>query len=136
MARLPRHWHELCPARLEEWSALGIDGSPFLVPDDVGLNSLAGDGPDIRKGVFVKKRDQSVKGLGPALMRRRREQQQVWRRLRKTLTEFVPGDLIRAAAEAVRLVHDHQVPAGGNQIFEALPVVLVRPTAPALQRLH
>ena len=127
MARLPSHRYELCPAWFEERGPLGVNCPALLVPDDKGLDPLAGDGPDIGKGVFVKERNQPVKGFGLALVRRCRKQQQVWRRPGETFAQLVPGDLIRTAAEAVRLIHDHQVPAGGDQVLEPVPIVFVQP---------
>lgn len=75
-----------------------------------------------------------------ALVRCGGEQEQVGRGLGQPLAELVAGHLVRAPAQAMGFIHDHQVPAGGDQILETLPVVLghlfPRPAASTVQGLH
>ena len=73
-------------------------------------------------------------------MRRRRKQQQVGCRLRKGITQLEAGDLLGAAADAMGLVDDDQVPSGRDQVFEPFAVVagelLLAPAAAGVDRLH
>ena len=70
----------------------------------------------------------------------RRKQQQIGRRLRQRVTQLEAGDLLGAAADAVGLVDDDQVPSGRNQVLEPLAVVagelLLAPAAAGIHRLH
>ena len=88
------------------------------------LDPLAGDAADVRELLGVDQGNQPMKGVGLALVRGGRKHQEIWRGLRESLPQFEAGNLIGAAAESVRFVHDDQVPAGGNKILESFAVVL------------
>src|SRR5690606_31627885 len=53
------------------------------------------------------------------------QQQQVGGSFGQRSAQLVSGDLIGTATHAVGLINDHQIPAGGNQVFETLAVVAV-----------
>src|SRR5690606_28489311 len=53
------------------------------------------------------------------------QQQQVGRSFGQSGAQLVAGDLVGTATHAVGLINDHQIPAGGNQIFESFAVVAV-----------
>ena len=56
-------------------------------------------------------------------------------RLGQRPPEFVARDLFRAPGEAVRLVHDDQIPAGIRQRLDAIAVVLSHSFGRPLMRL-
>ena len=134
MTALPDHRGHLRAAGFEERLAVGIDGLALLGTDDIWGHSLAGDAVHIREGVVIQQVHQAMEGIGLPLVGCRRKEQHIGRGLRQPLAEFVAGDLIGAAAQAVRFVHHHQVPTGRNQILESAAVVfgdaLDGPTAP------
>ena len=70
---------------LEQWLALGIDGAALLGADHVRLDPLAGDAADVGKLLSVDQGDQPVKGVGLALVRGGRKQQEIGRGLAKAL---------------------------------------------------
>ena len=135
---VPAHTDELGDARLEQRIAVGIDGLPLLGADDVGMDALAGDAAGFGEGVLVQQRHQPVEGIGFALVRRGRQQQEVRAGFRQAAPQLMPGDLIGTPADAVRLVHDDQIPARRDQILEPLLVELVdvvaRPALAGFQR--
>ena len=132
--------HQLGKARLEQWIAVSVDRTSLLSANDKGSDGLARNRVVTRQSVGVEKRDQSPERVRLALMWCRRQQKQVGRRLRQCVTQLEPSDLLRAAADAVGLVDDDQVPSGRNQVLEPLTVVagelLLAPTAAGIHRLH
>ena len=103
------------------------------------LDPLAGDAADVRELLGVDQGNQPMKGFGLALVRGGRKHQKIWRGLGESLAQLEAGHLVGAAAESVRLVHDYQVPAGGDQVLEPFPIVLAHlsraPAAALVQRL-
>ncbi len=120
---LPGHRGHLRAPGFKERLAVGINGLALLGADDVRSHPLAGDALHIRKGVVIQQAHQTMEGIGLALVRRGRKEQHIGRGFRQSPAELVAGDLIGAAAQAVRFVHDHQIPTGGNQILEPAAVV-------------
>ena len=123
MTALPGHRGHLRPPGFEERLAVGIDGLALLGTDDIRGHPLAGDAVHIRKGVVIQQVHQAMEGVGLPLVGCSRKEQHIGRGFRQPLAEFVAGDLIGAATKAVRFVHDHQIPTGGNQILEPAAVV-------------
>jgi len=103
------------------------------------LDPLAGDAADVRELLGVDQGNQPMKGVSLTLVRGGRKHQEIWRSLGQALAQLESGYLIGAATETVCFVHDDQVPAGGDQVLEPLPVVLAHlgraPAAPLVQRL-
>ena len=126
-------------ARLEQWLSVGVDRAPLLGADHERPDPFAGDGAGVGERGRVDQRQQPMERVGLALMRGRGEQEQTGRGLRQPAAKLIAGDLIGAAAQAMRLVDDDQVPAGGGQVLEPVAVVLghpfPRPPAAAVERL-
>lgn len=77
-----------------------------------------------------------MEGIGFPIVWSRRKEQHIRCSLRKSIAEFVSGNLISAATQTVHLIHHHQVSTGGNQMLEPAAVVfgaaLGGPTAPLI----
>jgi hypothetical protein len=123
MTALPGHRGHLRPPGFEERLAVGIDGLALLGTDDIRSHPVAGDAVHIRKGIVIQQVHQPMEGIGLPLVGCSRKEQHIGRGFRQPLAELVAGDLVGAAAQAVRFVHDHQIPTGGNQILEPAAVV-------------
>ncbi len=120
----PRHRAKLRAPVLEQRLPIGINGVALLGANDMRLDPLSGDAADVRKLLGIDQGNQPVKGVGLALVRGGRKHQEIRRGLGESLTKLEAGHLVGAAAETVRLVHNHEVPSGGDQILEPLAVVL------------
>src|SRR5690606_23062731 len=97
MAVLPRHWMEAGHARFEERLALGIDRDALLRAHDEGAYPLGCQAALVWERVPVEQLHQPMELVRFALVRGCGQQKQVRRRLRESGTQFVTGDLIRAA---------------------------------------
>ena len=140
MAGRPGHGLQAGQPGLEERLALGGDRRALFGADDEGTNALAGDAALVGEGIPVQQLHQPHELIGFALVGRGAQQQQVRGRLGQRRAQLVTRDLVGAAAHAMGLVDDHQVPAGGHQVFEAVAVVqrhlLAAPAPPAIDGLH
>ncbi len=127
-------------ARLEERIALRIDRDTLFRAHHEGSHTLARHAALVREGIPVDQLHQPMELVGLALMRRRRQEEDVGRGFRQRSAQLVACDLIRAPAHAVRFVDDHQIPRRRNQVLEALPVVgaelFEAPAPPPFERLH
>ena len=139
----PRDRGKLCAPGFEQRFSLGIDGAAFFGADHMRLDPLTGDAADVRECLGVDQGHQPVKGIGLALVRRGRQQQEIWCGLCESLAQLETSHLVGAAAKTVRLVHDDEVPAGRDQVLEPLAVVFAYlggapPTAlvQGLERVH
>src|SRR5690606_42041908 len=90
----------------------------------VRLDPRLRDAADVGKRLRVQQGSQAMKLLRFSLVRRGGEQKQVRRRCRQPSTKLVTSHLVRASAQTVGFVHNDQIPTGGNQVLEALTVVL------------
>ena len=77
----PGHGHELRPARLEQWRALGIDRVPLFGADDEGSDALPPYRVFVGERFAVQQPQETAEIVGLALMRRRREQEHARGRL-------------------------------------------------------
>ena len=68
MTILPGHWHQLRPPWLEQRCTFGIDSAALLGTDDIRLDPLSGDTREVWKSLRIQQRDQSMEGIGLALM--------------------------------------------------------------------
>ena len=139
MTAFPSHRDHLCPPRFKERLAIGINGLALFGANNILGHPLAGDTVQVWEGVGIQQIHQAMKGIGLALVRSSRKEQHIGCGLRQPLAEFVTGDLISAATQAMRFIHHYQVPTGGNQILEPAAVVvgnaLGGPTSPLIHRL-
>ena len=137
---IPVDWLQLRSPGLEQWIALCVDGLALFSSNQVRFQPVATDRTGVRKCRLVEKRDQAMKGIRLALVRRGREEQKIRRGFRQPLTESEPRHLVRHPAQAVRFINHNQIPVCRQQIFVAVPVVLSElffgPPAPVVDRLH
>jgi hypothetical protein len=81
-----------------------------------------------------------VEGVGLALVGRGGQKQKVGAGLGQAPTQLVPRNLLGTAADAAGLVHDNQIPAGGDKVLEPFLVELIdvrlRPPLAGFKRLH
>ena len=100
-----------------------VDRLPLLGSDHVAGDLLLADGAGTEELVPVQEGHDPLEGVGLALVRGRREQQEERGGFGEGLAQPVAGDQFRAASQPVGLVADDQVPAGGDEVAQALLVV-------------
>ena len=136
----PFNRHQLREARLEKRVAVGVNRPALLSANDKGSDGFPRNRVIARQSVRIEKPNEPAERVRLALVRCRRKQQQIGRRLRQRVAQLEPGDLFRAAANPMGFVDDDQVPSGRNQVLEPLTVVagklLLAPTAARVHRLH
>ena len=121
-------------ARLKQGLSLVVDGPALFGADHVGGDVLPGDRAVVGQGVGIEEAEQAAEGIGLALVRGGGEEQQVGRGLGQTFAESEASHGFCGAPEAMGLVDHHQIPAGVDEVVEALAVVashLLRTPAPA-----
>ncbi len=140
MAILPCNGVKPGHPRLKEWLTFRIDRGALFGANYEGAHPVAVDAVFIGEGIPINQLHQPHELVGFALMWGGGKEQQIGRGLCQRRAQLVASHLFRAAAHAVRLVDNNEVPGRRNEILEPLPVVgaelLYAPAAPAFKRFH